>query len=204
MTDQLNYQAPAKSGRCNFTVSGSRFVADLIPVASEDAVSAALDAIRAEFPDATHHTYAYRIGAGSALIERSSDDREPAGTAGSPMLQVLQGGNISDALIVATRYFGGTKLGIGGLIRAYLDCARLSLAEAVMVIREPLSSIFITLRYEDFGAVSRLLETLSGTVLNVDYSASVRMQIQLPTRSSEEFINSFESSCRGQGTWEML
>lgn len=203
MAEQLTYQAPAKSARCHFTVSGSRFIANLIPVISEDAVSVVLAAIRAEFPDATHHTYAYRIGASGALIERSSDDREPAGTAGSPMLQVLQGGNISDALIVATRYFGGTKLGIGGLTRAYRDCARLPLAEAVMVIREPLSSIFITLRYETLGAVSRLLETLSGTVVNVDYSASVTMLIHLPTRSSEEFINSFESSCRGQGTWEM-
>ena len=200
MADQQTYQAPAKSTRCNFTVSGSRFIANLIPVTSEDAVNAALTAIRAEFPDATHHTYAYRIG---ALIERSSDDREPAGTAGSPMLQVLQGGNISDALIIATRYFGGTKLGIGGLTRAYRDCARLPLAEALLVIREPLSLIFLTLRYEDLGAVSRLLETLSVTVVNVDYSASVTMQIQLPTRSSEEFISSFESSCRGQGTWEM-
>lgn len=203
MTDQLTYQAPAQSARCHFTVSGSRFIANLVPVVSEEAVSAALAAIRADFPDATHHTYAYRIGAGSALLERSADDREPAGTAGAPMLQVLQGGNISDALLVATRYFGGTKLGIGGLTRAYRDCARLPLAEAVLVTREPLSSIFLTLRYEDLGAISRLLETLSGTVVSVDYSASVTMQIQLPTRSSEEFIKSFASSCRGQGTWEM-
>jgi uncharacterized YigZ family protein len=203
MTEELTYQAPVKSTRCHFTVSGSRFIANLIPVASEEAVNAALALIRAEFPDATHHTYAYRIGAGRALVERSSDDREPAGTAGSPMLQVLQGGNISDALIIATRYFGGTKLGIGGLIRAYRDCARLPLAEAVLAMREPLSLIFLTLRYEDLGAVSRHLETLSGTVVNVDYSASVTMQVQLPTRSSEEFINCFESSCRGQGTWEM-
>lgn len=203
MADQLTYQAPANSARCHFTVSGSRFIATFTPVTSEDAVSAALAAIRAEFPDATHHTYAYRIGAGCVLIERTSDDREPAGTAGSPMLQVLQGGNISDALIVATRYFGGTKLGFGGLTRAYRDCARLPLAEAVMVMREPLSSIFITLRYEELGAVSRLLETLSGTVVSVVYSASVKIQIELPTRSSEEFINSFESSCRGQGTWEI-
>jgi len=195
--------APVKSTRCHFTVSGSRFIANLIPVASEEAVNAALAAVRAEFPDATHHTYAYRVGAGSTLIERSSDDREPAGTAGSPMLQVLQGGNISDALIIATRYFGGTKLGIGGLTRAYRDCARLPLAEAVLVMREPLSLIFLTLRYEDLGAVSRLLETLSGTVINVDYGASVTMLVQLPTRSSEEFTASFESSCRGQGTLEM-
>jgi uncharacterized YigZ family protein len=203
MADPLTYQAPAQSARCHFTVAGSRFITNLIPVASEDAVSVALVAIRAEFPDATHHTYAYRIGAGSTLIERTSDDREPAGTAGAPMLQVLQGGNISDALIVATRYFGGTKLGIGGLTRAYRDCARLPLAEAVLVTREPLSSILLTLRYEDQGAVSRLLETFSAIVDSVAYSASVTMQIQLPTRSSEEFINSFESSCRGQGTWEM-
>ncbi|MDZ4132215.1 MAG: YigZ family protein, partial [Dethiobacteria bacterium] len=112
MTDQLTYQSPVKSTRCHFTVSGSRFIANLIPVVSEEAVSTALALIRAEFPEATHHTYAFRIGAGGALIERNSDDREPSGTAGSPMLQVLQGGNISDALIVATRYFGGTKLGL--------------------------------------------------------------------------------------------
>jgi uncharacterized YigZ family protein len=203
MADQLTYRAPAQSVRCCLTVSGSRFIADLVPVDSEDAVNTALDAIKGEFPDATHHTYAYRIGAGSGLIERSSDDREPAGTAGAPMLQVLQGGNISGTLIVATRYFGGTKLGIGGLTRAYRDCARLPLAEAVLVTREPLCAILLTMRYEDFGPVSRLLETFSGTVVAVDYSDSVKMQIELPTRSSNEFINSFESACRGQGVWKM-
>ena len=204
MPDDLIYFSPHKKVRCRFSVMGSRFIATLAPVVDETAARQIIDAVNAEFPDATHNTYAYRIGAGNSLIERAFDDREPTGTAGAPMLQILKGNNIADAVVIATRYFGGTKLGIGGLTRAYRDCARLSLEKAVLINREPLETIQITLNYEDLGAVTRLLESLGGKVLDVDYSDLVTMRVQIPTRESEKLFNGFESACRGRGSYKLI
>ena len=115
-----------------------------------------------EFSGATHHAYAIRIGAGPATVERANDDREPAGTAGPPMLQVLQGAGLSDIIVVGTRYFGGVKLGIGGLTRAYRDCAKLCLEQADLVEKEQQARYRIELSYEDIGAAMRHIETMGG------------------------------------------
>jgi len=203
-TDDQSYFAPLKKSRARFTVQGSRFIATLAPVDDQEEVSKILDQVRVEFPDATHHTYACRIGSGSTLIERSSDDREPAGTAGAPMLQVLQGHNISDALVIGTRYFGGTKLGIGGLTRAYRDCVRRVLDKAKLKKKEPLQKYSLQLSYEDMGPITRLIETLEGIILNVDYSDTVTMHIQVPTREEANLRPGFESACRGRGTIKKL
>lgn len=194
-----SYYAPTKQKRITFNVQGSKFIASLFPVQSEEEVKEALHCVVSEYPDATHHTYAYRIGSGSSIIERTSDDREPAGTAGSPMLQLLQGKSISDILIVGIRYFGGTKLGIGGLTRAYRDCARLVVEEAKLVMKEPLKSFQLKMAYGDLGAVSRLVESLNAAIAGIDYSDKVTMHLTLPARESENLQKSFESATRGTG-----
>ena len=97
------------------------------PLAASTTVKEAkafLAAVRAEMPDANHHVYAYRVGFGNSVIEGMSDDGEPSGTSGPPVLAVLRGSGIGDVIVVVTRYFGGTKLGTGGLVRAYSDAAR--------------------------------------------------------------------------------
>ncbi len=204
MDFDLAYLTPKKKVEARFTVQGSKFIATLAPVESEAAGLEFLNTISAEFPDATHHTYAYRIGTGSALIERSSDDGEPAGTAGAPMLQVLQGRKVSDVLVVGTRYFGGAKLGIGGLTRAYRACARLSLEKVVLKSKEPLDSFQLRLGYEDLGAVTRLLESLEGETLKAAYSEKVILEVSIPARSSESLARGFESACRGRGSFKKL
>ncbi len=203
-TGGQSYFTPAKKIRTRFTVQGSRFIATLSPADDQEEVSKILDQVRAEFPDATHHTYACRIGTGSALIERSFDAREPAGTAGAPMLQTLQGHNISDVLVIGTRYFGGTKLGIGGLTRAYRDCVRRILDEAKLKKKEPLQKYNLQLAYEDLGPVTRFIETLEGKILNVDYSDIVTVHIQIPAREENNLKLGFESSCRGRGSIQKL
>jgi uncharacterized YigZ family protein len=199
MSTDLVYLTPFKKTRCHFTVQGSRFIATICPAATKALALENLDTISAEFPDASHHTYAYRIGTGLDLIERTYDDREPAGSAGLPMLQVLQGKNVSDAIVVGTRYFGGTKLGIGGLTRAYRDCARQSLQKTILIEKEPLDNYFLELFYEDLGTVTRIIGSLNGTVLTVDYSEVVAMRVSIPSRSSAVLLQDFESACRGRG-----
>ena len=193
------YYAPTKQKRITFNVQGSRFIASLMPVHSEEEAKEALQVVASEYPDATHHTYAYRIGSGSTLIERASDDREPAGTAGSPMLQLLQGKNVSNTLIVGTRYFGGTKLGSGGLTRAYRDCARLVVEEANLVMKEPQKTFQLEIIYSDLGAVSRLAESLGATIAGIDYSDKVIIHLTLPARESENLLKGFDSATRGAG-----
>ena len=203
-SEESFYKAPAGTTRCRFTVQGSRFIGTLAASATEEVCRRFLSELKQEFPDATHHAYAFRIGAGSGLVERSSDDGEPAGSAGAPMLQVLQGNNVSDAVVIATRYFGGTKLGIGGLTRAYRDCARLSLEEASLKRREPADYFMLELSYEDLGQLNRLIESLGGKIRSAEYTNSVTLKVKVPSRLGQNLTEGFESVCRGRGNWTRL
>lgn len=200
MTSEQTYLSPAGKKRCRFTVQGSRFIATLAPASTENMARSVLTAVKAEYPDATHHPYALRIGSASELLERTSDDREPAGTAGLPMLQVLQGRKISDVIVIGTRYFGGTKLGIGGLTRAYRECARKSLEEAALIEKEPLKKYLVKISYEDLGAVTRLLESINAVIVSAVYSEDVALEITLPQRSELSFRSDFQEACRGRGS----
>ncbi len=125
------------------------------PAADEAAARALLAALEREIPDATHHCWAWRLG--SPPRERSSDAGEPAGTAGVPILQVLRGAGLSDVMAVVVRWFGGTKLGKGGLARAYAAAAREALPGLPVAARVPTVRIAVEVPYEGSGAVKRLL-----------------------------------------------
>ena len=204
MTGSTSYQTPREQYRVRFTVQGSKFISTLAPAVSEDAARAVIETASGEFPDATHHAYAYRIGSGGDIIERSSDDREPSGTAGPPMLQVMQGKNLSDAVVVATRYFGGIKLGVGGLKRAYRDCARQAISAANLILKEPFIKYRLKTSYEDYGAVTRLLESVEGKLVSVSYSERVTLEVTMPLRQAEYFTASFESTTRGRGAIQLI
>jgi uncharacterized YigZ family protein len=149
------YPAPAGEGRGEIREKGSRFLAWIGPAADEDAARAALADLARRHPDATHHCWAWRIG--WPPRERSADAGEPSGTAGVPILQVLRGAGLSDVLAVVVRWFGGTRLGKGGLARAYAAAAREALA--ALPVAERVSTVRISLRvpYERVGAVKRLI-----------------------------------------------
>ncbi|MBM4236264.1 MAG: YigZ family protein [Firmicutes bacterium] len=200
---ESTYLSPRRALRRSFSEQGSRFIVDLAPARSQEAAKDFIDKIRAEFSDATHHTYAFRIGAGSAIIEQASDDREPAGTAGAPILQYLQGHRISDAVLVVTRYFGGTKLGIGGLTRAYRSCARVACEASCLDLKEPLINYALQFKYGELGSVTRLANSHGGRVLAVDYGDTVVLNLELPLRSSASFKERFEAICRGGGELEL-
>src|SRR5258708_5199880 len=114
----LRYRIPAETVRAETEVSRSRFIATLSNAESVEAARAFIAAIRAEMPDASHHVYAFKVGYGASVIEGMSDDGEPTGTAGPPVMAVLRGAEIGDTLIVVTRQFRGTKPCTGGLVRA--------------------------------------------------------------------------------------
>jgi uncharacterized YigZ family protein len=168
-----SYLAPAGESRAEIRDKGSRFLAVIAPAADETAAKAALAALEREFPDATHHCWAWRLG--SPPRERSSDAGEPAGTAGMPILQVLRGAQLSDVMAVVVRWFGGVKLGKGGLARAYAAAIREALPELAVATRAPTLRLAVEIPYEKVGAVKRLLRPPEVELEAEEYGESARL-----------------------------
>ena len=147
---------------------GSRFLAQALAVTDEEDSATRLAAVRKRHHAATHHCWAHRLGPPEVLIERADDDGEPSGTAGLPILKALQGADTYGALLVVTRWFGGTKLGTGGLARAYGEAAREALAAAPRreIWREVLLEIAVA--YADVGAVEAVLARDAAVVRGCD------------------------------------
>lgn len=168
-----SYPAPAGESWGEIREKGSRFLAWIGPARNEDEARAALDRLARRFPDATHHCWAWRLG--SPPRERSSDAGEPSGTAGVPILQVLRGAGLSDAVAVVVRWFGGTKLGKGGLARAYAAAAREALAPLPVLQRAPTVRISLQVPYERVGAIKRLIHPPDIELESEDYGAEARL-----------------------------
>ncbi len=162
------YRAPVREARAEIRDRGSRFLAIVAPAASEEEAKAALEALEAEMPDATHHCWAFRVGPPhrtDRLVERSSDAGEPSGTAGPPILQVLRGAELSDAVAVVVRWYGGTKLGKGGLARAYAGATREAVEGLPTTLRVPTVALAIELPYDRLGATKRLIQPPTDSTL---------------------------------------
>ena len=174
-------------------ISGSRFIADVIPVANVEEVSTALERIRAEYHDARHHCWAYRIGS-EGETWRSSDDGEPSGSAGVPILKQLAGHDVTDLVAVVTRYFGGTKLGVGGLVRAYGGAADEALERAV--IREVVITerVLVDHDYELSSPVQAVLAKAKLTPVEADYGESVRLVLEIPIARAEAVVRDLEEA----------
>ncbi|MBR3091042.1 MAG: YigZ family protein [Bacteroidetes bacterium] len=143
--------------RAEIKIKSSKFIATVSSVNSLDNAIDFLSKIRAEFFDATHNCFAYRIGWDGSTF-RASDDGEPSGSAGKPILFSIQKFDVSDVIVVVTRYFGGTKLGVGGLVRAYSDAAELALEKCEKQIINRTKSVKINCRYEEISIIKRLIE----------------------------------------------
>ncbi len=169
-----SYVTVARAAEAEVEDRGSRFLCTLRRVADEDEARALVAGLRREHWDARHHCSAFVLGP-RGEVQRSSDDGEPAGTAGAPMLDVLRGAQVSDVAAVVTRWFGGTLLGAGGLVRAYGDAVRAALAEAGRVRRSLLTELALDLDHADAGRVEGELRSRGVTVLDVAYDARVRL-----------------------------
>jgi uncharacterized YigZ family protein len=178
-----SYAAPAGESRGEIREKGSRFLAWIGPAAEEEAARAALGRLTREYPDATHHCWAWRLG--SPPRERSSDAGEPSGTAGVPILQVLRGAALSDVLAVVVRWFGGTKLGKGGLARAYAAAAREALAGLPTVLRVPTVRVTLEVPYEKVGAVKRLIHPPAVELEAEEYGERARLVLAVHAERRE-------------------
>ncbi len=158
------YKIPAQAQSVEMIVNRSRFIAAAAHAPTVEAARQFIGERRSLMPDAHHHVYAFRVGYGSSVIEGMSDDGEPAGTAGPPVLSVLRGVEIGDIVIVVTRYFGGIKLGTGGLVRAYTDAARAVLAQLPTRLKLDLKTLGFDVPYSLYESVRRLIATCQGEV----------------------------------------
>jgi uncharacterized YigZ family protein len=157
----------------------SRFICTLRRVTSEADARAAIDAVRTRYWNASHHCTAWRIGPGGRL-QRSNDDGEPAGTAGTPMLEVLSRRELTDTLAIVTRYYGGTNLGTGGLIRAYGGTVSAAVARSGIVERRPVHLLTAGIAHGDSGRIEHALRAAGFDLADVSYNADdVQMTVHL-------------------------
>ncbi len=185
-------QVPAREARAEIRVANSRFIAAAAPVFSVDEARAFIARIKSEFPDAVHHVPAYLIGHEPAVIAHCTDDREPSGTAGRPTLAVLRGSGLGDVAVVVTRYFGGTKLGTGGLVRAYGDATREVLAVLPRAVKISAHTVMMVAPYSLFERLRRAIIASQGTIVEQDFAADVTIVAQL----AEERFPQFRSAVR--------
>jgi uncharacterized YigZ family protein len=166
---------PLEEIRREIKVLNSRFIATLAPVFSVDEARAFISRIKGEFPDASHHVPAFVIGHGASETAHCSDAGEPSGTAGRPMLAVLQGSGLGDAAVVVVRYFGGTKLGTGGLVRAYSDAVRCVIDEVHRAEKRLACTSMAAFPYRYVERVRLLVATYGGQVLEEEFGAEVTL-----------------------------
>lgn len=195
------YRIPAESVRTEDVILGSRFIATVAHAPTADAARAFMDQVRAEFPDATHHCWAYVAGPpGSTASIGMSDAGEPHGTAGRPMLDVLLHSGIGEIAAVVTRYFGGTKLGTGGLVRAYGGAVQHALRALPTSLKVDRITLVVEAGYPEVARLRRLLEQVGGEVLEETFAASVRYRAAVPVSALARFESGVADISAGRAT----
>ena len=201
-----DYLTIARDAEAEVEAKRSRFLCTLRRVEDEAAARAVVDALRREHWDARHHCSAFVIGPPPQPVERSSDDGEPAGTAGAPMLDVLRGHageGVSDVVAVVTRWFGGTLLGAGGLVRAYGDAVRAGLEVAGTLRRTLVREHLLDLDHADAGRVESELRARGVAVLGTDYGVRVTLRLGVPPDREERLAALVAELTAGAGETRM-
>jgi uncharacterized YigZ family protein len=174
-------------GEDEYTVDRSRFIGRALPIGSVEEALGYVDEVKEEHYDARHVCYGFRVGRGAQAIDRCNDDGEPARTAGLPIFQILEGREITDTLVVVIRYFGGIKLGMGGLARAYREAARRALDAAGVVKRFPEAHVSLCVPYAVHGKVEHILEQFEGVrERDTDFAADVTLHLSVYRRDLDE------------------
>lgn len=197
------YRTLGQFRSAEIVIKRSRFIGWGSPVETEEEALAVLNRIRTEHPQATHHCYAYRVGLGTETI-RFSDDGEPGGTAGRPILEVLQREDLRNALIVVTRYFGGTLLGAAGLVRAYTQAAKLAVDACGVVRQVPHVRVKVVLDYEWVGKVQHWLQQEGAILENTEYGAQAAFQFLVPQSQAEHVRETLQEMTNGRAKPEAL
>lgn len=179
------YKTVKQRASDEFIEKKSRFIGYIAPVETEEEAIAFINEIRAKHRDATHNVYAYSLRSGQ--IKRASDDGEPQGTGGVPMLNVLNGNELTDVCCVVTRYFGGTLLGVGGLVRAYTEGAKIAVAAGGIKTMAESADILVSCDYGLYGKIEHFINERGILVVNSEFGASVAVTVRLRTEETAAF-----------------
>ena len=198
------YSVPLTEIRRELMVSNSRFISTLAPAFSIDEARAFMARIKHEFADASHNVPVYIIGGGNTVTEYFSDDGEPSGTSGKPALAVMRGSGLGDAVLVITRYFGGTLLGTGGLVKAYTESAQLAVNAVGRGQRVPVHIALIALPYNLLERLRLVVTRQRGEVLGEDFAGDITMTVRLPVDTFESFQNDLRELSAGKLRAEVI
>ena len=194
------YRTVSTASETEYVIHRSRFIGRCFPVSDEAEALRILDGIRKQHWDATHNCYAYRLRSGAA---RYSDDGEPQGTAGLPMMEVLNKRDLYDLLVVSTRYFGGILLGAGGLVRAYTRSASDAVEAAGLVSMEPCTTFSVRAAYPYRNAVWSVLERF-GVIESTDYGEAIVCRFRCRSDEAETFLRALSERTEGRVSAEAI
>ncbi|MGV3583232.1 MAG: IMPACT family protein [Methylophilus sp.] len=181
-----------KAGHADQTINKSRFIAIATPCETEREVAMFLRAFASKHPTAHHLAYAYRIKTPDGVIPRFSDAGEPSGTAGKPILQILDGQNLINVAVAVIRYYGGVNLGTGGLVKAYGGTAKLALENAGFVPYVEMQQVKITTSYKRVDELTREVARLKGHILDKAFETDVHFIVKLPSQAVEQLVSRFQ------------
>lgn len=199
-----SYWTIVEPTRVEQKIKDSRFIAGAMPVVSRPDAEAKIAALTTTFHDATHHCYAYRIGLAPELISYFSDAGEPSGTAGRPILNALAEKQLTNVLVVVIRYFGGTRLGTGGLARAYSGSARMALASARIVERFLQTELQISFPYRLTNAVIHQLQLAAAEIMHREYDQFCVFRIRIRQSLVQKLIRALTDVTSGEAKIQFL
>ena len=192
------YNIPAKQQRSEELIKRSQFITTITHAANADEANAFITSIKKEFPDASHNCWAYVAGPpGDTARVGMSDDGEPHGTAGKPMLNVLLHSDIGEIAAVVSRYFGGTKLGPGGLVKAYSGSVKNALEGVSVLQKRQMILLQLCFAYPYVNAIKILIESYYAELIDELYEGNILLSVEVPKASCEEFIRSITDLCSG-------
>ena len=191
------YRMVLEGGQAELVEKKSRFIANVRPVESEAEAVAFIDEMKKKYWDARHNCSAFVIGT-KAELTRCSDDGEPSGTAGRPMLEVLLGEGVRNVAVVVTRYFGGTLLGTGGLVRAYTESAREGISHSQIITKIYGFKLNLTTDYTGLGKIQYLLGQRGLTILDSVYTEKVDLTVLIPKEEESKLIAEITEATNGQ------
>lgn len=198
----LKYKAVYQGGENEIVEKKSRFIATVIPAEDEETALEFIESMKKKYWNATHNCYAYVIGERNEL-QRCSDDGEPGGTAGRPMLDVLLGEEIHNAAVVVTRYFGGTLLGTGGLVRAYSSATKAGLESSVIITKIYGVKLRIETDYMGLGKIQYILGQRGLKILDSEYSDRVVLRVLIPQTELDAVKAELVEGTSGQAVMEV-
>jgi uncharacterized YigZ family protein len=196
--EDIHYLIAKGISESQHTDRGSKFIGYCVAVGSEDEAKDILAERRKLHYNATHNCWAYRIGSPSGVVERSSDDGEPPGSAGRPILDQIKKADIYGVIVVVTRWFGGTKLGSGGLVRAYRHSSELAIAEISTVELRPLMKFKLSCGYEHIGLIEKLTAQFEGTISDMVFTDRVELVVTVPAFHGEALERSLTDQGAGR------